>query len=226
MAETETPVTEVPVVDSPVVEVPAVETPAPAAEVTPITGNEELSVLRERLSRYEQLLVSPEYAEFLAAKSRAVQPAPAAAPAPKEWSAEDKAAFTEKVNNMSRVEFAKFISDLTVDTVREKLFNPIVQNIVSEKVQNQIAEASTEFPDFWDYKQDMIALSNANPALTAKQVYHLAKASRAPKPAPVGKPPVRKPSGEAPASAPASHREPPAGDFNSAFEQAFKKVGL
>jgi len=53
-----------------------------------------------------------------------------------------------------------------VDTVREKLFNPIVQNIVSEKVQNQIAEASTEFPDFWDYKQDMIALSNANPALT------------------------------------------------------------
>jgi len=221
MADTETPVVEAPVVDPPVVEAPVVET---TPETPPVTGNEELSVLRERLARYEQLVVSPEYAEFLAAKSRAVQPAPASAP--KVWSAEDKAAFQEKVNNMSRIEFAQFITDLTVDTVRERLFNPIVQNIVSEKVQNQIAEASTEYPDFWDYKQDMIALSNANPALTAKQVYHLARASRAPKPAPAGKPPVRKPSGEAPTSAPASRKEAPIGNFNDAFEQAFKKVGM
>ena len=220
----EEPVVETPTPETPVAEAPVVEA---APETPPITGNEELSVLKERLARYEQLVVSPEYAEFLAAKSRVVTPAPpAAAPAPKVWSAEDKAAFTEKVNNMSRIEFAQFVSDVTEDRVREKLFTPIVQNIVSEKVQSQIAAATAEFPDFWDYKQDMIDLSNANPALTAKQVYHLAKASRAPKPAPAGKPPVRKPSGEAPVSAPASHREPPAGDFNSAFEQAFKKVGM
>lgn len=202
-----------------VVETPPVEAP----EAPPVTGNEELTVLKERLARYEQLVVSPEYAEFLAAKSRATAPQPQA---PRQFSSEEKTAFQERLNSMSRAEFAAFVRDLTVDTVKEHLFAPVVQSIVSEKVQTQIAEASTEFKDYWDYKDDMIKLANANPGLSAKQVYHLAKATRAPRPAPEGKPPVRKPTGEAPSSAPASRREAPAATFEAAFEQAFKKSGL
>jgi len=204
----------------PVVEEPVAETPS----VPVVNGNEEMSVLRERLARYEQLVVSPEYAEFLAQKSRAAQ-APVA-PAPKQYSNEEKQAFQEKLNNMSRAEFAAFIRDLTVDAVREQMFNPVVQSIVSEKVQNQIAEASAEFKDFWDYKQEMIQLSNANPALSAKQVYHLAKASKGPAPVPAGKPPLRKASGEAPGGVPAVTKEAPPDTFNTAFESAFKKSGL
>jgi hypothetical protein len=223
---TTTATPEVTTTESAVVETPATETPASEtveASTPAVTGNEELSVLRERLARYEQLVVSPEYAEFLAAKSRAVAPTPQA---PKQYSAEEKQAFQDRLNNMTRTEFAAFVRDLTVDTVREQLFTPVVKSMVSEKVQNQIAEAATEFPDYWDYKQDMIKLSNANPGLNAKQVYHLAKVQRSPKPAPVGKPPVRKPSGEAPTGATASHKEGPATSFDAAFEKAFQKSGL
>lgn len=218
MANEETPVVEAPVVAE---EVPVVEA---ASEVPVVAGSEELSALKERLARYEQLVVSPEYAEFLAAKSRAVTSPPAAAP--KTYSNEEKEAFQQRLNGMTRAEFAAFVRDLTVDTVREQMFNPVMNTMVSEKVQNQIAEAAAEFKDFWDYKQDMIALSNANPSLSAKQVYHLARASRAPKAAVPGKPPIRKPSGEAPGGAPATHREAAPDTFNAAFEKAFQKSGL
>jgi hypothetical protein len=212
----------VPAVDPPVVDVQVAD-PDPAPPTPPVTGNEELSVLKERLARYEQLVVSPEYADFLAAKSRAAQPAPQA---PKQFSTEEKQAFQERLNNMSRAEFAAFIRDLTVDTVRDQLFTPVVQSIVSEKVQTQIAEAASEFPDYWDYKQEMIKLSNANPGLSAKQVYKLAKAETAPKAPPAGKPPVRKAGGEAPSSAPAQAREAAPTNFDAAFEKAFQKSGL
>ena len=216
-----------PVVEAPVVDIPAVvetEVPAVVEPVVPaVSGNEELAVLRERLSRYEQLVVSPEYADFLAQKSRAAAPQPQA---PKQYSTEEKQAFQERLNGMTRTEFAAFVRDLTVDTVREQLFNPVVQTIVSEKVQNQIAEASTKHNDFWDYKQDMIPLANANPALTAEQVYHLAKATRAPKAAPTGKPPVRKASGEAPGGPSAGPKESAVSTFDQAFNKAFEKSGL
>jgi len=213
----ETPEVEVPVVVEP--EVPVVVEPP----VPPVVENVEMAALRERLARYEQLVVSPDYADFLAQKSRAAKPTPEA---PKQYSAEERQAFQDKLNGMTRAELVSFTRDLVVDTVREQLFNPIVQNIVSEKVQNQIAEASAKHTDFWDYKQDMVALSNANPALTAEQVYHLAKASRAPKPAPAGKPPVRKPSGEAPSTTPSTPKDQPATNFDQAFNKAFEKSGL
>jgi hypothetical protein len=219
------PVVDAPVVDPPVVDPPVVDPPVVDPVVPPLAPTDELSVLKERLARYESLVASPEYAEFLAAKSRQVA-TPPAAPSPKQYTAEEKQAFQDKLNNMTRAEFAAFVRDLTVDVVREQMFTPVVQSIVSDKVQNQIAEAAAEFKDFWDYKQDMIVLSNTNPALSAKQVYHLAKASRGTPTPPAGKPPLRKPTGEAPGGPPASHKEAPVEGFNAAFEKAFQKSGL
>lgn len=209
---------------APVVEpVVAVEEPVvEAAFAPPVEGSEELSVLKERLARYEQLVVSPEYAEFLAAKGRAMQAPP---PQVRQYTQEEKGAFQDRLNNMPRAEFAAFVRDITIDMVREQLFNPVVQTIVSDKVQGQISEAAAEFKDYWDYKDDMIRLSNANPALSAKQVYHLAKSARSPQLAPAGKPPIRKPSGEAPTGASATPRTT-ADTFGAAFEKAFQKSGL
>jgi hypothetical protein len=197
--------------------------PVVEAAVTPVVeGSEELSVLKERLARYEQLVVSPEYAEFLAAKGRAMQTPPQQV---RQYTQEEKGAFQDRLNNMPRAEFAAFIRDITIDMVREQLFNPVVQTIVSDKVQGQIAEAAAEFKDYWDYKDDMIRLSNANPALSAKQVYHLARSARGPQAAPAGKPPIRRPSGEAPSSASAAPKAT-ADTFGAAFEKAFQKSGL
>ena len=181
----ETPPVVEPVVD---VEEPVVG----AAPVPSVEGGEELSVLKERLARYEQLVVSPEYAEFLAAKGKAMQSPPQQV---RQYTQEEKGAFQDRLNNMPRAEFAAFVRDITIDMVREH------------------------------YKDDMIKLSNTNPALSAKQVYHLAKTARVPQAAPAGKPPIRKPSGEAPSSASATPKAT-ADTFGAAFDKAFQKSGL
>lgn len=181
---------------------------------------EKIRELQDKVSRYEQLVVTPEYQAYLAARTQQPQ-----AVKPKEFTSEEKEAFKEKLNKMDRAEYAAFIRDLTVDTVRDQLFNPVVQTIVSDKVQSQIAEATTKYADFWDFKQEMIVLSNENPRLTAEQVYRLAKASRPNAPAEV-KPPSRKPGGEMPTGTPAARTVTVQPGFDAAFEAAYKKAGL
>lgn len=200
------------------------EAPVTTTEAPPVTveAPDELTQVKEKLSRYEQLVVSPEYAEFLAAKAaqKVVDQQPQRS---REYSKEEKAAFEERLNNMSRAEYAAFIRDVTVDTVKTQLFAPVVNTIVTDKVQTQIAAAASKFPDFWDYKQDMISLANVNPALTAEQAYHLAKSTKAPAPRTTT---TRRAGGEPPSSPPATRTEKAPDTFNAAFEAAFKKAGL
>jgi len=182
---------------------------------------QKIQELTEKVTRYEQLVVTPEYQAFLA--QRGQQPAPQK----REYSDEEKTKFQEKLNSMSRAEFAAFVRDLTVETVKEQMFLPIQSAMVTEKVKDQIVDVSTKFPDFWDYRAEMIGISNSNPTLNAEQVYHLAKAGRASAPTNTqAKPPARKPGGETPAGVPTTRTEKTSPDFNAAFETAFKKVGL
>jgi len=175
----------------------ALTTGTPTTVVDP--KDEQLKQLSEKVSRYEQLVVTPEYQAFLAQRNQQ-QPTGLK----REYSPDEKAAFQEKLNNMSRAEFAAFVRDLTVETVKEQMFIPIQNSLVTDKVRSQINDVSAKFPDFWDYKPEMIAISNSNPTLNAEQVYHLAKAGRASAPAGSGaKPPVRKPGGETPTGPPA-----------------------
>lgn len=199
------------------------ETPAPTPEpaVTPPDPSaEKIRELTEKVSRYEQLVVTPEYQAFLAQRG---QPAPQQK---REYSDEEKTKFQEKLNTMSRAEFAAFVRDLTVETVKEQMFLPIQSAMVTDRVKDQIVDVSGKFPDFWDYRAEMINISNQNPTLNAEQVYHLAKAGRAASPPDPGKPPVRKPGGETPTGSPASRTTTVSPGFNSAFDAAFKKAGL
>jgi hypothetical protein len=192
-----------------------------AAPVQVAPEQTELEAVKEKLSRYEQLVVSPEYAEYLATRT-AQKVSDAQQTAPRTYNDAERQAFEERLNSMSRAEYAAFIRDVTVDTVKTQLFAPVVNTMVTEKVQTQIATAATKFPDFWDYKQEMIGLANVNPALTAEQAYHLAKSTKAPAP----KAPPRRAGGEPPSSAPATRTEKPIDSFNAAFEAAYKKAGL
>lgn len=207
---------ETPVVATPEVETPAVETP-PVVD----PKDQRINDLQEKLTRFEQMVVSPEYAEFLANKATTNKP-----PAPKEYSAEERRAFEERLNSMSRAEFAAFIRDLTIDTVQEKSIKPIMDVIVTKEVQSQINTVSAKYADFWDYQKDMVALANANPSLNAEQVYHLAKSMKGAPAAPAVKPPVKKPAGEAPGGTPASRTQAKPDSFQDAFAEAFKKAGL
>jgi len=194
---------------------------APEPVVAPDPNELKIKELSDKVSRYEQLVVTPEYQAFLAQRGQQAQPQK------REYSADEKTAFQEKLNNMSRAEFAAFVRDLTVETVKEQMFLPIQSAMVTEKVKDQIVDVSGKYPDYWDYRNDMIAVSNQNPTLNAEQVYHLAKAGRASAPPSTqAKPPVRKAGGETPTGPPASRTQNVAPEFNAAFEAAFKKVGL
>jgi hypothetical protein len=209
--------------EAPVVAAPVVEE-APVVEVPQVDPKDQrINDLQEKLTRFEQMVVSPEYAEFLANKANANWSKP---PPPKEYSAEEKRAFEERLNGMTRAEFAAFIRDLTLDTVQERSIKPIIDVIVTKEVQGQINQVSAKYADFWDYQKEMVSLANANPSLNAEQVYHLAKSMRTPEAPTVQKPPIRKPSGEAPAGTPAARVQAKPDKFSDAFDQAFKKAGL
>lgn len=194
----------------------AVVLDSPTPVVDPNT--EKIRELTEKVSRYEQLVVTPEYQAFLAARNQPQQQR-------REYSTEEKTAFQEKLNSMSRAEFAAFVRDLTVETVKEQMFMPIQSALVTDKVKDQIVDVSGKYPDYWDYRQDMINISNQNPTLNAEQVYHLAKAGRNTA-SPQVRPPARKPGGETPSSVPASRTEKVSQTFDSAFDAAFKKAGF
>ena len=204
-------------------EKPVVETPEETPEETPAgtpaaQPPSEVAELKRRLGEYERLVLSPEYAEYLQAKAAGAKPPGAAAP-----TKEQREEFQEKLTNMGRAEFAAFIRDAVVSDVCEKLFTPLAQTIVQDRVQQQIAAAQVKYPDFLDYREKMIEISQANPNLNAEQTYLLAKgvASSASL-----KNPATKPT-EVPRGTPASGPKPKDKlGFNAAFDEAYKKAGL
>lgn len=199
-----------------------------ATEVTEATESVEstptpsaLDELRDRNKKLEGLVYSPEYAEFLRWKAQGAQPT--AKPAP---SREERDEMLARLDQMDKGQYARFVSDAVVDRVREELFSPLMQSIVAEKVQQDIAETSAKYGDFWQHKDRMVQIANANPNLRAEQVYFLAKGG-APV-APVTPPPAkpRKPSGEVPGGARATAKPLEQPKFEEAFDVAFKKAGL
>jgi len=204
------PTGEEPVVEEPVVEEPVV--PAPVEEPGPA-----VRALQEKLAQYEQLVLSPEYAEFLQNKAggRPRQPDPAPV------TSAQREEFVERLNSMPRAEFATFIRDVVMKEVQEQMFGPLAQSVAQEKVQQQVVQCVQKYPDFWSHKDAMLGISQSNPNLNAEQVYLLAKGvTAAPK-----KPPA-KPT-EVPGGSPPGGPKPKDSlPFKDAFDEAFKKSGL
>jgi hypothetical protein len=88
---------------------------------------------------------------------------------------EERRMFEERLNAMSRAEFAAFVRDLTVDTVRNVFILPLVDALVAERRNMEVFLTSLKYSDFWEYRELMIEINNKNPGLVPEQVYRMAK---------------------------------------------------
>ena len=83
--------------------------------------------------------------------------------------------FEEKLNSMSRAEYAAFIRDCALDSVRDVFIIPFVNSMLSERRNMDVLLTSFKYKDFWEYRELMLEISNKNPGVDAEQVYRLAK---------------------------------------------------
>lgn len=216
--------------DEPITQEPATEEPTEPTQPTEPAEPQEpdrLSELEAKVHEYESKFLSPEYADYLRHRAGLSQPQQQV-PQKKQWSAEERQQFEEKLDSLSKGEFAAYIRDAVVEKVREDLFTPLAREFVQERVARDIAATAAKYPDFGQHREAMIAISNANPALGAEQVYLLAKAQRSGSiPTPGRAAPVRKPTGEVPGGTASSPKRPSGKvTFEDAFNDAFKKVNL
>jgi len=209
---------------------------APAEPTEPTTPTEptepappdRVAELEAKVREYESKFLTPEYADFLRHRAGLAQQQPQQQqPQRKQWTQEERQAFEERLDSLSKGEFAAYIRDAVVEKVREELFAPLARDIVQSRVQQDIAATAAKYPDFGTFRDDMIVISNANPSLGAEQVYLLAKAQRSGQvPTPTRPTPILKPSGEVPGGSPATPTPKKPIDFKGAFEDAFKKSGF
>lgn len=88
---------------------------------------------------------------------------------------EERRMFEEKLNAMSRAEYAVFIRDLVVDRVRETLIVPMVNALLEEKKRLDVLLTALKYEDFWEYRESMAGISEKYRGLDAEHVYQLAK---------------------------------------------------
>jgi hypothetical protein len=195
----------------------------PAAE-------DRVAQLEAKIQDYESKFLSTEYADYLryrAGMMQPQQPQQPAQPQRKQWTTEERQQFEERLAGLSRAEFAAYIRDAVTQDIEQRVVKPLAQEVVQTRVLQDIENTSKKYSDFNDYRQDMINISNANPALGAEQVYLLAKAQRSGT-TPQRTAPVRKQGGELPGGSPAGPKVPKGKEvtFEQGFDDAFKKANL
>ena len=92
-----------------------------------------------------------------------------------ETSPADREIFLARLNQMSRLEFASFLRDAIISETKKDVIEPILSNLRTERVEKNIAETVARYPDYWEYKNLMVKIYEANPNLTSEQVYLLAR---------------------------------------------------
>lgn len=184
----------------------------------------KIAELQARVAEVSKILVSPEYAEFLAAKAAGK---PASRPAGAPSSAEIQA-LEEKLQGMTRAQFAAWIRDNVkqevMEETKQQLWSPLMQAVISDKTQRDIQAAEKQYPDFWEHKEAMAKIAEANPSLNVQQVYHLAKANAPAKPN--VRPPVKTPGGALPGGPQAAPKPKTNVTAQEALEEAYRLAGL
>jgi len=94
---------------------------------------------------------------------------------PRTYTEEERKMFEEKLNSMSRAEYAAFIRDCAVDSVRDGFIIPFLNAMMSERRNMDVLLTSFKYKDFWEYRELMIETSKKNPGVDAEQVYRLAR---------------------------------------------------
>lgn len=94
------------------------------------------------------------------------------------------------LESLSRAEYAQVITKKIIDAVNKQVVKPLSNeikkvstNAQQSELQRQVQEAANEKddegnlkrPDFWEWKEAMIALATQHPSLSAKQLYRMAR---------------------------------------------------
>src|SRR5205807_4154692 len=138
---------------------------------------DEVKGLKDRNAEYERLLLDPAYLEYIAGSGGTGKGRREAARAVGRQAGDDKNDFEA----MSQKELVDYILQTVRGEVRQAVV-PVAQEAQFREMQSQVKEASGKYPDFWDYKEDMVKLAKQHPTLTAEQAYHLAKGAGTVKP--------------------------------------------
>lgn len=210
-----------------------VEIPADVVSKTEYEAlKSELDSARQQLAQVQEMMMSPEFVEFM--RSRRLGTQPAAEPhGSKEAEEEPEPDYEE----MTPQQLAAFV----VKKVKQEL-SPYLQTYEDKmrllEVQQDIARCEKKYPDFWQYRDAMYQLALQNPTLKAEEAYLMAKGKvSAMRPtAPAKQSAENKPAttqqlskhkgpttSERPRVAPASTAKSGGMTLEEAFEQAWEK---
>ena len=171
------------------------------------TGRAEL---QQRVRDLEAYLLDPNFIEFMRSKVGDPPAKPAGTPAKggePEW------------DKLSPAELATALL-AEVNKLIQNAVQPVKAESAVRAAQAQVKEAEGKYPDFWQYKTEMVELAQKNPTLSVDDCYKLAKARMVKRPA-APKPPV---ASEAPTGAPGRRANPAAKGIKSNFDQVWNKV--
>ena len=201
---------------------------------------EQNAQLQRRLEILAQNMMSPDYVQYLESKRMAEyggyqQPKPQPQPEPEPEFDPDTASQRELVEYVTRK-----VANLIEQRVGEvdKQIKRQEYETQYEKAQREVQEAMRKYPDFNNYRMDMIEIAKRHPNISAEDAYLLAKAKavgrRSPTPRTGQKqPPIQQPrptpqGGARPGkvSTSTTKRKEDFSSYDEAIEEAMKKVGL
>jgi hypothetical protein len=149
---------------------------APSEETVPKSSldaaNKKVAEMGDRITELTDTLISP---DFLKGQQK-----PTVEEGEKEPSEED-------LENMSRKDYANHIVNKTIGAVGVVISNLVQRQEFFETKKAQ-DDTITKYPDYWDYKSEMIGLSKRYPGVSPEDIYLIACGKKNP---PV-KPPVPK----------------------------------
>lgn len=201
---------------------------------------EQNAQLQRRLEILAQNMMSPDYVQYLESKRMAEyggyqQPKPQPQLEPEPEFDPDTASQRELVEYVTRK-----VANLIEQRVGEvdKQIKRQEYETQYEKAQREVQEAMRKYPDFNNYRVDMIEIAKKHPNISAEDAYLLAKAKavgrRSPTPRTGQKqPPTQQPrptpqGGARPGNVSTSttKRKEDFSSYDEAIEEAMKKVGL
>ena len=198
--------------------------------------------LQRRLEILAQNMMSPDYVQYLEAKRMAeygvyqqpnLQPQPQPEPEP-EFDP-DTASQRELVEYVT-----KKVANLIEQRVGEVDKQVKRQEYESqyEKAQREVQEAMKKYPDFSNYRMDMIEIAKKHPNISAEEAYLLAKAKAGGRRTPTPRTGQKQVSTQQPKPTPqggarpgnvstsTTKRKEDFSSYDDAIEEAMKKVGL
>ena len=198
--------------------------------------------LQRRLEILAQNMMSPDYVQYLEAKRMAEyggyqqpNPQPQPQPEPEPEFDPDTASQRELVEYVT-----KKVANLIEQRVGEVDKQVKRQEYESqyEKAQREVQEAMKKYPDFSNYRMDMIEIAKKHPNISAEEAYLLAKAKAGGRRTPTPRTSQKQVSTQQPRPTPqggarpgnvstsTTKRKEDFSSYDEAIEEAMKKVGL